>query len=341
MKLNKHLIIHIAVVVGVCSAIVYFGVVFRLYGYAATFIFAGSLISTIYELGSRGHTFSKRKFMFNSAVLISSLLLFISCISPTYVDGLNIQPLIAGGDPSLTANMDVRIYLPSEAYGTFNFRVVVRNVGQVTLKGVDISVEIDQDIEIKSEPSTFLGNIEPNQQESAQWELYCKDEGVKGITVKVDSDNAGVNNRVLQITIDQADSQNNDTNDNSESDPEFNEYDTDAQEMFAVMFSEVLSASMTGLTLIFIVLGTILIIMGDAQDSQDLYGVGAFAAAVPTAITIFSLFFGWAEPSEYFVTLAGASMAGFAQAIVTLVVLMLVLNIAFMFDDVIGSALER
>jgi len=353
MQINRDVIIHSAIIITASVAVVVFGLWFHLWGYTGTFIFGGTLISTVYELGSRGHNLSKKKFLMNVAILITALTLCISTISPTTVRGLNITPLIGGGYPSgggpteAYASFSIDVDYPSrvDVKEKFEISVTVENTGTKIVTGVVITIYTESPIYAldgtNAGISDNIGNLDPEETQTREFKMQAIEQDTDvTLSVRVTSTNAGLKISTLHIKV--GDSDNGDNGDDDEpADPEFTNYPADSQNIFANMFQAVISNTMTGLTMIFIVLGTILIILGDAQDSKDIYGIGAFAAAVPIALNIFALWFGWAPPSQYFVDVAGVAMAPFAQGIVTIVVSMLFLNISFMFDDVIGSAFER
>lgn len=348
MIINKHVIIHSAIIIGASALVFLFGLVFHLWGYTGTFIFAGTLISTVYELGSRGHTFSKKKFLMNVVILITALTLCISTISPTTVAGLNITPLVGGGYPpgggptEAYASFSIDVDYPSkvDVNEIFEISVTVESTGDKSVTGLAITIFTESPIYAldgtNAGISTNIGILSPNEKRTIDFRMQgtSEDDDVV-LSVKVTSTNAGIKISTLHIKV-------GDSGDNGEpNEPQYNDYPAESQNIFANMFQAVVSNTMTGLTMVFIVLGTILIILGDAQDSKDIYAIGAFAAAVPIALNIFALWFGWVSPSQYFIDLAGPSMASFAQGIVTLVISMLFLNVAFMFDDIIGSAFER
>jgi hypothetical protein len=111
-------------------------------------------------------------------------------------------------------------------------------------------------------------------------------------------------------------------------------------EVFAEMFQQVVNDSLTATTIACIFLGSIAIIMGKSSGDRRAYYFGSVVAVLPVIFTIFSLYFGWVPPSDYFVELAGPNLASFTQAIITLVVLFMFLFVPYVAADVIGSPYE-
>jgi hypothetical protein len=88
----------------------------------------------------------------------------------------------------------------------------------------------------------------------------------------------------------------------------------------------------------FVLFGLVLVNLGDAQDSPDIYTIGALAITVVPSIMIIFTLIGWIAPNTLF--LEFGAMAPLAQSIGVMVITMFLAAVGFMFDDVIKSAKE-
>jgi len=102
-----------------------------------------------------------------------------------------------------------------------------------------------------------------------------------------------------------------------------------------IVFSTILYDTKMMVSVGFVIFGLILVNIGDAQDSPDIYTVGSLAITVVPSIVIIFTVAGFIPPATIF--LEFGAMAPVAQAIGVMVVTMLLAAIGFMFDDVIKS----
>lgn len=104
------------------------------------------------------------------------------------------------------------------------------------------------------------------------------------------------------------------------------------------VFASIIYDTKMLITVAFVIFGLVLVNLGDAQDSPDIYTVGSLAITVVPSIVIIFTLIGFIAPSPIF--LEFGALAPLAQSIGVMVVTMLLAAIGFMFDDLIKSAKE-
>jgi hypothetical protein len=103
--------------------------------------------------------------------------------------------------------------------------------------------------------------------------------------------------------------------------------------------SDILSAMFgnisIGIVVVFTILGSIIINMGDAENNPDAYRIGAAAIATPITVLGIFHFLGWIAPAPVFLVFGAAAPIISAAAVV--VVGVFIAYFGFMFDGMITS----